>query len=223
MDIMTSCLQMGPFWRGNHRRKRPEADRKCRRADRHTPAVMSSSDPTAVLAEMKRTEALLRDARSVLRRVERVGCEGEHVRRSKPRAHCRGADRLRAPSVAVGPSPANRTALRQAGWRAACADAPRTPARDMSSATTVPGPGASPTSPNHPGISPERRSAIGEMGRPSTRRPKKRSSMRRRPGRGLRGRPPPAMPPAAPHAAGRGRFLGVTLAGAWRDDGGFAI
>jgi hypothetical protein len=28
-------------------------------------AVMSQSDPTAVLAEMKRTEALLRDARSV--------------------------------------------------------------------------------------------------------------------------------------------------------------
>ena len=28
---------------------------------------MSPSDPTAVLAEMKRTEALLRDARSVLR------------------------------------------------------------------------------------------------------------------------------------------------------------
>jgi hypothetical protein len=28
---------------------------------------MNQSDPTAVLAEMKRTEALLRDARSVLR------------------------------------------------------------------------------------------------------------------------------------------------------------
>jgi hypothetical protein len=32
---------------------------------------MSQADPTAVLAEMKRTEALLRDARSVLRRVSR--------------------------------------------------------------------------------------------------------------------------------------------------------
>ncbi|MGO9974978.1 MAG: hypothetical protein ACLP01_19695 [Solirubrobacteraceae bacterium] len=31
---------------------------------------MNHSDPTAVLAEMKRTEALLRDARSVLRRVD---------------------------------------------------------------------------------------------------------------------------------------------------------
>jgi hypothetical protein len=31
---------------------------------------MNHSDPTAALAEMKRTEALLRDARSVLRRVD---------------------------------------------------------------------------------------------------------------------------------------------------------
>ena len=31
---------------------------------------MNHSDPTAVLAEMKRTEALLRNARSVLRRVD---------------------------------------------------------------------------------------------------------------------------------------------------------
>jgi hypothetical protein len=31
---------------------------------------MNHSDPTAALAEMKRTEALLRDARSLLRRVD---------------------------------------------------------------------------------------------------------------------------------------------------------
>ena len=55
--------------------KRPEPDRKCVRADRHTPAVMSPSDPTAVLAEMKRTEALLRDARSVLRRVDALAAK----------------------------------------------------------------------------------------------------------------------------------------------------
>jgi len=36
---------------------RPEPDRKCRRADRHTPTVMRPSDPSAVLADMKRTEA----------------------------------------------------------------------------------------------------------------------------------------------------------------------
>ena len=38
-------------------------------------AVMSQSDPTAVLAEMKRTEALLRDARSVLRRVDALAAK----------------------------------------------------------------------------------------------------------------------------------------------------
>jgi hypothetical protein len=63
-------MQMGVFWRGTTAVKRPEPDPKCRRADRHTSAVMSPPDPTAVLAEMKRTEALLRDARSVLRRVD---------------------------------------------------------------------------------------------------------------------------------------------------------
>jgi hypothetical protein len=36
---------------------------------------MSQSDPTAVLAEMKRTEALLRDARSVLRRVDALAAK----------------------------------------------------------------------------------------------------------------------------------------------------
>ena len=38
-------------------------------------ALMSQSDPTAVLAEMKRTEALLRDARSVLRRVDALAAK----------------------------------------------------------------------------------------------------------------------------------------------------
>jgi hypothetical protein len=38
-------------------------------------AVMSQSDPTAVLAGMKRTEALLRDARSVLRRVDALAAK----------------------------------------------------------------------------------------------------------------------------------------------------
>ena len=38
-------------------------------------AVMNQSDPTAVLAEMKRTEALLRDARSVLRRVDALAAK----------------------------------------------------------------------------------------------------------------------------------------------------
>ena len=38
-------------------------------------AVMSQSDPTAVLAEMKRTESLLRDARSVLRRVDALAAK----------------------------------------------------------------------------------------------------------------------------------------------------
>jgi len=38
-------------------------------------AVMSQSDPTAVLAEMERTEALLRDVRSVLRRVDALAAK----------------------------------------------------------------------------------------------------------------------------------------------------
>jgi hypothetical protein len=61
---------------------------------------MSQSDPTAVLAEMKRTEALLRDARSVLRRVDALAAKG-HLRRSEPHAHCRGANRRRAPGVSA--------------------------------------------------------------------------------------------------------------------------
>ena len=36
---------------------------------------MSQSDPTAVLAEMKCTEALLRDARSVLHRVDALAAK----------------------------------------------------------------------------------------------------------------------------------------------------
>jgi hypothetical protein len=36
---------------------------------------MSQSDPTAVLAEIKRTEALLRDARSVVRRVDALAAK----------------------------------------------------------------------------------------------------------------------------------------------------
>jgi len=67
---MYSHLQIKSFDAVATAVKRPESDRKCRRANRHTPAVMSPSDPVAVLAEMKRTEALLRDARSVLRRVD---------------------------------------------------------------------------------------------------------------------------------------------------------
>jgi hypothetical protein len=38
-------------------------------------AVITQSDPSAVLAEMKRTEALLRDARSVLRRVDALAAK----------------------------------------------------------------------------------------------------------------------------------------------------
>ena len=68
---------MGVFWRGTTAVERPEPDRKCRRADRHTSAVMSPPDPTAVLAEMKRTEALLRDARSVLRRVDALAARAK--------------------------------------------------------------------------------------------------------------------------------------------------
>ena len=55
--------------------KRPEPDRKMRTGEPAYSAVMSRSDPTAVLAEMKRTEALLRDARSVLRRVDALAAK----------------------------------------------------------------------------------------------------------------------------------------------------
>jgi hypothetical protein len=36
----------------------------------HTPMAMAKADPATLLAEMKRTESLLRDARSLLRRVD---------------------------------------------------------------------------------------------------------------------------------------------------------
>ncbi len=78
-------------------------------------AVMSHSDPTAVLAEMKRTEALLRDARSVLRRVDTLAAMASVSDDPSCALIAEGAERRRAPGVAVGPSPAHRTALRQAG------------------------------------------------------------------------------------------------------------
>jgi hypothetical protein len=72
-------------------------------------AVVSQSDPTAVLAEMKRTEALLRDARSVLRRVDALAAKastsddpsrtliadlGREPRLRSPRLHRRRAEIL---------------------------------------------------------------------------------------------------------------------------------
>ena len=64
-------------------------------------AVMSQSDPTAMLAEMKRIEALLRDARSVLRRVDALAAKASTSDGSEPRAHCRGAVRPYASSVGL--------------------------------------------------------------------------------------------------------------------------
>jgi hypothetical protein len=55
---------------GDRVRKAAEARPTMRTGQPAYSAVMNHSDPTAVLAEMKRTEALLRDARSVLRRVD---------------------------------------------------------------------------------------------------------------------------------------------------------
>ena len=141
MDIVTPCLQMGVFWRKPPAVKRPESDRKCRRADRHTPAVMSPSDATAVLAEMKRTEALLRDARSVLRRVDALAAKAstsDDPSRALIAEVWTASTWCRSWPIASksnGAPPSRR--------RAACADAPRTSARDMSSATTVPARGAS--------------------------------------------------------------------------------
>jgi hypothetical protein len=70
MIITTSYRQSGGFRRRERDRKTAEARPQMRTGEPAYSAVMSRSDPTAVLAEMKRTEALLRDARSVLRRVD---------------------------------------------------------------------------------------------------------------------------------------------------------
>jgi hypothetical protein len=60
---MTSYLQMGWFWRGERARKAAEARPEMRTGEPAYSAVMSQSDPSAVLAEMKRTEALLQRTR----------------------------------------------------------------------------------------------------------------------------------------------------------------
>ena len=52
----------------------PEPDRKCTGEPTYS-GVMNQSDPTSVLAEMKRTETLLRDARSILRRVDALAAK----------------------------------------------------------------------------------------------------------------------------------------------------
>ena len=69
---MYSCLQSDRFSRRERGRKAAGARPEMRTGEPAYSAVMSQSDPTAVLAEMKRTEALLRDARSVLRCPGRV-------------------------------------------------------------------------------------------------------------------------------------------------------
>jgi hypothetical protein len=78
-------------------------------------AATSQSDPTVVLAEIKRTEALLRDARSVLRRVDALAAKASTSDDPSHGLIAEVRNRRRAPGVAVGPSPASRTALRQAG------------------------------------------------------------------------------------------------------------
>ena len=72
---MSSYLQIGRFWGGEHGCKAAEARPEMRTGEPAYSAVMSRSDPTAVLAEMKRTEALLRDARSVLLRVDALAAK----------------------------------------------------------------------------------------------------------------------------------------------------
>jgi hypothetical protein len=89
-------------------------------------AVMSQSDPTAVLAEMKRTEALLRDARSVLRRVDALAAKA-----STSDDPSRGLiAEVRTACEHLVSQLAHRQQIER---RSACADAPRTSARDMSS------------------------------------------------------------------------------------------
>jgi hypothetical protein len=70
---MKSYLQMGWFWRGDRAREAAGARPEMRTGEPAYSAVMSQSDPTAVLAGMKRTEALLRDARSGVLRALFVG------------------------------------------------------------------------------------------------------------------------------------------------------
>jgi hypothetical protein len=70
-----SYLQSDRFSRRERARKAAGARPEMRTGEPAYSAVMSQSDPTAVLAEMKRTEALLRDARSVLRRVDALAAK----------------------------------------------------------------------------------------------------------------------------------------------------
>jgi hypothetical protein len=72
---MQSYLQICDFGAANAPVKQPKPDRKLRTGEPAYSAVMSQSDPSAVLAEMKRTEALLRDARSVPRRVDALAAK----------------------------------------------------------------------------------------------------------------------------------------------------
>jgi hypothetical protein len=68
MMVVMSCLQMRVFRCDEHCRKAAGARSEMPMGGPACSAVTSPSDPSAVPADMKRTEALLRDARSVLRR-----------------------------------------------------------------------------------------------------------------------------------------------------------
>ncbi|MGO9955003.1 MAG: hypothetical protein ACLP50_03350 [Solirubrobacteraceae bacterium] len=92
---------------------------------------MSQSDPTVVLVEMKRTEALLRDARSVLRRVD--GLAAKASTSDDPSraliAEVRAAAEHLVSQLAIASKSNGAPPSR---WRAACADRARYRARGLS-------------------------------------------------------------------------------------------